>query len=90
VCLIQISIPGQDFIVDPIAGLDLAPFGALLEDPTVEKIFHAAEYDLILIKREFGWQLNNLFDTMWAARILGVKRVGLANMLEERYGAKLN
>lgn len=90
ICLIQISIPGKDYIIDPIAGLDLKPFGALLEDSSVEKIFHAAEYDLILIKREFGWQMKNLFDTMWAARILGVNRVGLANMLEERYGAKLN
>jgi ribonuclease D len=90
VCLIQISIPGQDFIIDPLAGLDLNPFGAILEDPAVEKIFHAAEYDLILVKKEFGWNLQNLFDTMWAARILGYRRVGLANMLEERYGVQLN
>jgi ribonuclease D len=90
VCLIQISIPGQDFIIDPLAGLDLEPFGAVIQDPNVEKIFHAAEYDLILLKRDFGWQLENLFDTMWAARILGISRVGLANMLEERYGVQLN
>jgi ribonuclease D len=90
VCLIQISIPGQDYIIDPLAGLDLEPFGAVLQDPKVEKIFHAAEYDLLLMKREFGWKLENLFDTMWAARILGIKRVGLANILEERYGVQLN
>lgn len=90
VCLIQITIPGQDYIVDPLAGLDLEPFGAMLQDPAIEKIFHAAEYDLILMKRDYGWQMNNLFDTMWAARILGIRRVGLANLLEERYGAKLN
>jgi ribonuclease D len=90
VCLIQISIPGQDFIIDPLAGLDLEPLGMLLQDPAIEKIFHAAEYDLILMKREFGWNLVNLFDTMWAARILGIQRVGLANMLEERYGVRLN
>jgi ribonuclease D len=90
VCLIQISIPGQDYIIDPLAGFDLEPFGAVLQDPKVEKIFHAAEYDLLLMKREFGWKLENLFDTMWAARILGIKRVGLANILEERYGVQLN
>jgi ribonuclease D len=90
VCLIQITIPGQDYIVDPIAGLDLAPLGELIEDPTVEKIFHAAEYDLILLTKEFGWKMKNLFDTMWASRILGIKRVGLANILEERYGVKLD
>lgn len=90
VCLIQISIPGQDYIIDPLAELDLEPLGAILRNPKIEKIFHAAEYDLILVKREFGWTLENLFDTMWAARILGIKRVGLANMLEERYGVRLN
>lgn len=90
VCLIQITTPAQDYIIDPLAGLDLAPFGAVLEDPAIEKIFHAAEYDLLLVKKEFGWTLQNLFDTMWAARILGYRRVGLANMLEERYGVQLN
>jgi ribonuclease D len=90
VCLIQISIPGQDYILDPLVGLDLEPFGAMLQDPAIEKIFHAAEYDIILMKQDFGWQMVNLFDTMWAARILGINRVGLANLLEERYGARLN
>ena len=41
VCLIQITIPGQDYIIDPIAGLDLALLGEIIQDPTIEKIFHA-------------------------------------------------
>lgn len=90
VCLIQISVPGQDYIVDPLADFDLGEFGALIEDERVEKVFHAAEYDLILMKREFGWQLRNLFDTMWAARILGYDRIGLANILEDVYQVSLN
>ncbi|HSM56980.1 MAG TPA: HRDC domain-containing protein [Candidatus Sulfomarinibacteraceae bacterium] len=90
VCLIQISIPGQDYIVDPLADIDLGQFGALIEDESVEKVFHAAEYDLILMKREFGWELRNLFDTMWAARILGYERIGLANILEDIYQVSLN
>ena len=90
VCLIQISIPAQDFIIDPVAVLNLRGLGQLIEDPAVEKVFHAAEYDLILLKREYDWQLSNLFDTMWAARILGYKRYGLANLLEEMYRVKLN
>ena len=84
VCLIQITIPGQDYIIDPLADLDLSPLGEIIADPAVEKIFHAAEYDLILLTKEFDWKMNNLFDTMWASRILGVKRVGLANILEDR------
>lgn len=90
VCLIQISTPRVDYIVDPIAGLDLAPLGRIVQDPSIEKVFHAAEYDCILMRRQYGWKLENLFDTMWAARILGYERYGLANLLESAYGVKLN
>ncbi len=90
VCLIQISIPQQDYIIDPLSDIDLGGLGDLLANHAVEKVFHAAEYDLRLVKREYSWELNNLFDTMWAARILGYERYGLASMLEELYGIKLN
>jgi ribonuclease D len=90
VCLIQISTPAQDYIVDPVARLDLGGLGEVLGETAVEKIFHAAEYDLILLKREYEWEVNNLFDTMWAARILGYKQYGLANLLEHLYGLKLD
>jgi len=90
VCLVQISIPGQDYIVDPLSDFGLGGLGEIMEDGAVEKVFHAAEYDLILMKREYGWELENLFDTMWAARILGYERVGLANILGELFGVKLN
>jgi len=90
VCLIQISIPGQDYIIDPMAGLDLETLGEIINDGRIGKVFHAAEYDLILLKRQFGWVLHNLFDTMWAVRILGYERCGLANILADFYGVKLN
>lgn len=90
VCLIQISIPGQDYIIDPEVGLDLQELGAILANPAVEKVFHAAEYDLILLKGQYGWSAANIFDTMWAARILGYERYGLANILADLYGVHLN
>ncbi|MCB8986835.1 MAG: ribonuclease D [Ardenticatenaceae bacterium] len=90
VCLIQISIPSQDYIIDPVAKVDLSGLGELLADTAVEKVFHAAEYDLILLKREYEWELNNLFDTMWAARILGYKQYGLASLLKKIFDLKLD
>jgi ribonuclease D len=90
VCLIQISTPTADYVIDPLAGLELSPLGKFVGDPAVEKIFHAAEYDLFLLKRDFGWDVNNVFDTMWAARILGYPRFGLANMLEGAYGIEVD
>ncbi len=90
VCLIQVSVPGADFILDPLAGFALDAFGGIMSDPAVEKIFHASEYDLILLRREFDWSLSNLFDTMWAARILGHKNMGLAGFLRDLYGVELS
>lgn len=90
VCLIQITIPGQDYIIDPLGVNDLSGLGSIIQNPQIEKVFHAAEYDLTLLKRQFDWQLHNLFDTMWAARILGYQRYGLASMLEQVYDITLD
>lgn len=90
VCLIQITIPGQDYIIDPLGVRDLSGLGHIVQNPQIEKVFHAAEYDLMLLKRQFEWQLQNLFDTMWAARILGYQRYGLASMVETVYDIKLD
>jgi ribonuclease D len=86
VCLIQISVPGADYIVDPLAGLDLSPLGEVFADPGIQKVFHAAEQDIAGLKRDFGFRFANLFDTMRAARILGWPRAGLADLLREHFG----
>jgi len=64
--------------------------GVRFADPKIEKIFHAAEYDVLCLKRDFGFQFANLFDTMVAGRILGRNGVGLAAMLEEEFGITLD
>jgi len=85
VCLIQVSIPGRDFLVDPLSLTHLDGLGDLLADPAVEKVFHAAEYDLLLLKQDFAYTFANLFDTMLAARILGWKKLGLAPILKQEF-----
>jgi ribonuclease D len=69
---------------------DLSPLAPLFGNPGIEKIFHAAEYDLLCLKRDFGFDFENLFDTMLAARILGREATGLGSMLEDEFGVKLN
>lgn len=86
VCLIQFSTTEQDYLVDPIALSDLSSLAGFFAAPKIEKIFHAAEYDLICLKRDFEFEFNNIFDTMQAARILGRQNVGLASMLESELG----
>lgn len=90
VCLIQISTGHTDYLVDPLALHDLDGLGPLFADPGIEKIFHASEYDLICLKRDFNFKFTNIFDTMQAARILGRQAVGLGSMLEGEFGIVLD
>jgi len=90
VCLIQLSTREADFIIDPLFIEDLSPLGELLASPAIEKVFHAAEYDIMSLKRDFGFTFANLFDTMLAARICGSQQLGLAKMLKHFYGVTAN
>ena len=90
ICLLQVSTADRDFIIDPLAGFPLSGMGEILADPAIEKVFHASSYDLLLLKRHYDWEVNNLFDTMWAARVLGHTSMGLAGLLKEFYGVTLS
>jgi ribonuclease D len=90
VCLIQFSIPQADYLVDPLVLPDISPLAPIFTDPKIEKVFHAAEYDVICLRRDFGFEFKNLFDTMAAARILGRKAVGLGDMLKAEFGVTLD
>jgi len=86
VCLIQISSPTDDYIVDPIAIADLDVLGPLFANPAIEKLFHAGEYDVLCLKRDYGFTFSNLYDTMIGARVLGIKELGLAAAIERQFG----
>jgi ribonuclease D len=64
--------------------------GKILDDPKIEKVFHAAEYDLICLKRDFGFAAANIFDTRWAVRLLGYAGDGLDHILAEKFDVQLN
>ena len=90
VCLIQFSTPDTDYLVDPFALAGLGLLAPIFADPRIEKIFHAAEYDLICLRRDFGFTFANIFDTMQAERILGYDKVGLDAALEKFFGVTVN
>lgn len=90
VCMVQFSTGEGDFLVDPLALPDLSPLGEVFSSAQIEKVFHAAEYDLICLRRDFGFEFNNLFDTMVAARILGWEAVGLGSILEQSFGVHVD
>lgn len=88
--LLQVSSPTQSAVIDPLAIADLSPFGALLTDPKVEKVFHDADYDLRVLDRDYGFRAVRLFDTRIAAQLAGEPAIGLAALLEKYVGVKLD
>jgi ribonuclease D len=85
VCLIQFSTREKDFLVDALALPDLSPLEPIFRSESIMKVFHAAEYDLICLHRDYGFKFNFLFDTMIAARTLGYQKIGLGSLLEKYF-----
>ncbi|MGC8490965.1 MAG: ribonuclease D [Syntrophobacteraceae bacterium] len=90
ICLIQVSSNEKDYIIDPLSVGDIEPFGEVLQNPEVEKIFHAAPNDIAGLKRDFKFVVRNVFDTSVAAKILGYRQLGLAPILLEHFGISLD
>jgi len=88
VCLVQISTREADWVVDPFA-VDLRPLGPVLSGAPA-LVLHGADYDVRCLKREYGFVLPALFDTMAAARRLGRAGLGLSALVEEQFGVRLS
>jgi ribonuclease D len=88
VCLIQISTADGDRLVDPLAGIDINPFLDALVGR--ELIFHAADYDLRLLRKHHDFIPTEIFDTMLGARLLGERQFGLSSLVEKFLGVKLD
>jgi len=92
VCLVQIATANGCWLVDPIAmggASELEPLGAVFASPKVKTLFHAAEYDIYVLKRDCGFEFRNLFDTMVSAQLLGYPAIGLAALVEKHFGVSL-
>lgn len=82
VCLIQISFNAKHYIVDPLSAVDIKPLIDILSGKNL--ILHASDYDLRMLRLCYGFELKGkLFDTMLAAKILGIKHLGLASLVEK-------
>ncbi len=90
VCLVQLSTRTADYLIDPLSVDDMSPLGELLADPAIEIVFHAAEYDIMTLKRDFNFTFTNIFDTMLAARTCGWAKIGLGSILEEQFGMRVD
>ena len=88
--LLQLSTRDRHAVIDPLAVGSPAGLGSLLESDKVEVVFHDADYDLRLLKQDYGWQINHIFDTRIAAQLLGYTAFGLAALLERFFDVKLD
>jgi ribonuclease D len=88
--LLQVSTREKTAIIDPLPIGTPSELGALVEDPSVEIVFHDADYDLRLLNQDYGWQIRNVFDTRVAAQLMGIRAFGLAALLERFFGLKLD
>ena len=86
-CLIQVAIPGEERLVDPLADLHLEPLWEAFDRHEI--IFHAADYDLHLMFTGHHFRPASIFDTMWAARLLGEPKFGLNDVLSKYLGLTL-
>jgi ribonuclease D len=87
VCLIQVSSAAGDRLIDPLAGLNLAPFLDALAGHRL--IMHGADYDLRLLRKHHDFVPTAIFDTMLAARLLGYRQFSLSHLVEKVLGVKL-
>lgn len=90
VCLIQMATSQSSAVVDPLRLQDLESLRPVFANPTIEKIFHGADYDVRSLFRDFGIEIAHLFDTQIACKFLGLKETSLEAVLQARFGVTLN
>lgn len=64
--LVQLAIGRECYLIDPVAIGDLSLLGKLISEPSVTKILHDAQQDLMILKTATGADPENIFDTRLA------------------------
>ena len=88
--LVQLGIPGEILLVDPLVpGMDAA-LRPLLADPAVTKVMHSASEDLQALQRGCAALPAPLFDTQVAAALCGLgSGLGYQKLVEQVTGVQL-
>ncbi len=87
-CLIQISIPGEDYLVDPLSGIEIGPLLQFLGERNL--VLHAMDFDLKMLKRVANFEPQHVFDTSIAGKLLGYRELGLAALLKRHFGIEIS
>jgi ribonuclease D len=90
VCLLQMATESTGYVVDSLAVRDLSALQPVFSNPRIRKVFHGADYDIRSLYRDFGLEVENLFDTQLACLFLGLRETGLEALLRSRFQVDLN
>lgn len=90
VSLIQVSGEDIHYVFDPLLLDTVQPLSALFENRSILKVFHGADYDLVSLKRDFGFKIGPIFDTALAARAVGIKTFSLQDLIARYFGVTLS
>ena len=97
-CLVQVAVQPRGAggkadvaVLDPIEGFDHGPLAEVVADPEIEVVFHAGGQDVAILRRAWGIQPRNLFDTQIAAGFAGHSaQAGYGNLLSRVAGVRLS
>ncbi|RYD37150.1 MAG: hypothetical protein EOP87_04095 [Verrucomicrobiaceae bacterium] len=87
-CLIQFADDSDCVLIDPLAIKDLNPLGDYLSGSVVW--MHGADYDMTMLKRQFGRLPGKVYDTQIGARLLGARKFGLGDLVSHYFGIDLS
>jgi ribonuclease D len=87
-CLIQFADDSDCVLIDPLAIEDLNPLGDYLSASVVW--MHGADYDMTMLKRQFGRLPGKVYDTQIGARLLGARKFGLGDLVSQYFGIELS
>ncbi len=90
VSLIQIADRDAQYIFDPILLDTVLPLDALFGNRSILKIFHGADYDIVSLKRDFGFTIGPIFDTTLAARAIGLREFSLQHLLHRFFNVSIS
>jgi ribonuclease D len=88
--LVQVSLPDEPLLIDPLALPDLDPLWDLVADPDIETIVHAGAQDMEIVFVRSGLLPRNVFDTQIAAALMGLgDQIGYANLISRMLHKRL-
>jgi len=90
ICLLQIASRRRIVVIDTVKTRHLSVLTPVFTNPGIQKIFHGADFDIRSLYRDFGIEVNGLFDTELASRFLGFNETGLDAVLKNKFGIEMD